>query len=328
MSDNKKREIGVVVGRFQIPELHAGHIGVLDEVAETHNKVIVFLGICPGLGDKRNPLDYDLRKKMIQEKYPEIIVLPISDQEFDKPWSALLDKKIREVCPVGDVTLYGSRDSFMLRYHGVFPTVELEQKIYISGTQVRAEAALRANGSVDFRRGVIYGSFNRYPTAYGTTDMAVINYKTHEVLMGRKYEGAKLRFPGGFLQPGETHEQGARREFNEETGGNVEVSKSLTYIGSFAIDDWRYRSRQDKITTVFFTGVYLWGPIEATDDLYEVEWVKIDKLREAGLTNHFCAEHVPLCNALVEHIDKNMPKERIRQSPKKVKTTSKKEVKA
>jgi bifunctional NMN adenylyltransferase/nudix hydrolase len=287
-------EIGVVVGRFQIPELHEGHIQVLDEVHSKHNKVIVFLGITPVLGTKRNPLDFDSRKKMLQESYPEAIVLPISDQPCDKEWSKNLDAKIREVCPTGKVVLYGSRDCFMTHYFGVFPTVELEQKVYVSGSQIRNEAALKANGSIDFRRGVIYSAFNRYPTAFGTVDVAVINPKTNEVLMGRKDREANWRFPGGFVNPGESHEEAALRELREETGGNVEVSKDLGYVGSFAVDDWRYRSEADKITTVFYVTTYLFGPIAASDDLAEVAWMKIDK----GIP--VVSEHSPLLKKLVE----------------------------
>ncbi len=297
MSSRKVGEIGVVVGRFQIPELHEGHLQFLDEVHSMHNKVIVFLGITKVLGSKRNPLDFDSRRKMIQESYPDAIVLPISDQRCDHKWSKELDRKIREVCPAGDVVLYGNRDCFMTHYYGVFQTVELEQKVFVSGTQVRREAALKANGSIDFRRGAIYASFNRYPIAYGTTDIAVINYKTGEVLLGRKGPESKLRFPGGFLNPGETHNAGALRELKEETGGDMEVDKNLSFVGSFVVDDWRYRNEDDKITTILFATEYLWGPIRATDDLDAVAWVKLDTL---NVEEQIMEEHWPLAEALLK----------------------------
>jgi len=296
----KHGEIGVVIGRFQIPELHEGHIQVLDEVHSKHNKVIIFLGITPVLGTKRNPLDFDSRKKMVQETYPDAIVLPISDKPSDKDWSKNLDRKIREVCPTGKVVLYGSRDSFMKAYWGSFPTVELEQKVYVSGSQIRREAALKANGSIDFRRGVIYSAFNRYPTAFGTVDVAVVNPKTNEVLMGRKANQPGLRFPGGFLNPGESHEDAAHRELREETGGNLNVGPKLDYVGSFAVDDWRYRSEDDKITTVLYQACYLWGPIKASDDLDEVVWVKMEKLVGSG-QSWVVPEHWKLLDALLAH---------------------------
>ena len=308
MRDSKIGEIGVVVGRFQIPELHEGHVGILDEVHDKHNKVIVFLGVTPVLGSKRNPLDFDSRKKMLQENYPDAIVLPISDQRSDKKWSKELDRKIREVCPTGEVILYGSRDCFMTHYFGTFPTVELEQKVYVSGSQIRREANLKANGSIDFRRGVIYGAFNRYPTAYSTVDVAVINHKRGEVLLGRKLGENGLRFPGGFVNPGENHEEAARRELAEETGGDVNINTKLKYIGSYVVEDWRYRFEDDKITTVFYATEYLWGSIKASDDLNEVAWVKIDDLRPEAGPFAVVPEHQMLVAGLIEFYDDELAK--------------------
>ena len=62
-------DIGVIIGRFQIHELHEEHIKLIDHVLHNHNKVILFLGTTDAVGTRRNPLDFITRKLMIEEVY-------------------------------------------------------------------------------------------------------------------------------------------------------------------------------------------------------------------------------------------------------------------
>ena len=68
MEDLRKNEVGVIIGRFQLPALHEGHISVLDYVTEHHSNVVVFLGVPRIQNTKRNPLDFSTRRKLIQER--------------------------------------------------------------------------------------------------------------------------------------------------------------------------------------------------------------------------------------------------------------------
>ena len=165
----------------------------------------------------------------------------------------------------------------MLHYHGIHETCELEQTSFVSGTQIRAAAALAANNSVDFRRGIVYGSYNQYDKVESTGDIVVYDVEKKRVLVGRKPAEDGYRLPGGFIQPGETHDAGARRELREEAG-SFEVD-TLEYVGSYVIDDWRYRNEANKITTILYLAPYLFGPIEAGDDLSEVKWVTLQQLQ-------------------------------------------------
>ena len=38
-----KTDVGVIVGRFQVHELHEGHRGLIDTVRDKHDKLIMFL---------------------------------------------------------------------------------------------------------------------------------------------------------------------------------------------------------------------------------------------------------------------------------------------
>ncbi len=157
MTLNESTDVGVLIGRFQVPELHAAHKELIDKVGSWHKKVLVVLGCTPSLGTRRNPLDFQARKLMINHHYPDLPVIPLMDHPDDGEWSRELDRRIREVYPVGSVTLYGGRDSFIPYYHGQFPCQEIEPSAYMSasGTVERKNASLEIRGSQDWRAGVV-----------------------------------------------------------------------------------------------------------------------------------------------------------------------------
>jgi len=267
-----KADVGVIVGRFQVDELHDGHISLIKQIVNNHRKVIVFLGLSPCKCTVRNPLDFESRKKMFLEKFPDVIVLYIMDQYSDIAWSDNLDNQIKNIIgPKQSVVLYGSRDSFIKYYSGKFDTEELEQTIFTSGTEIRKKISNLVAGSPDFRKGVIWAVNNQYPKCFPTVDVAIIGRKgnTLSVMLGKRKGEPKYRFIGGFVNPGETLESAAIRESKEETGL---VLKDLRYLKSFVIDDWRYRGEADKITSSLFTGEYNGGTPEANDDIDELRW--------------------------------------------------------
>ncbi len=57
-------EIGVVVGRFQVPELHPAHRDFIKEVESRHSRLIIFVGVHPFPSAKDNPLDFHTRAAM------------------------------------------------------------------------------------------------------------------------------------------------------------------------------------------------------------------------------------------------------------------------
>ena len=53
--DIKTTQHGVIIGRFQTPELHSEHIKLIQYVLDRHEKVILFLGVSPTLANKKHP---------------------------------------------------------------------------------------------------------------------------------------------------------------------------------------------------------------------------------------------------------------------------------
>lgn len=301
----EKYDVGVLVGRFQVPELHEGHTELLDHVCANHGKVIVVLGVTPLHNTLQNPLDVGARKQMLLTAFPNIDVLYITDRPDDGDWSRALDKLVGEnVTPAQSVVLYGSRDSFMPHYVGKLPVIEMEASRFLSGTAIRKQIAASATrNSPDFRAGVVWAASARYPTSYATVDVAILNEERTKVLLARKPGERKLRFVGGFADPRSTsYEADAKREVREETG--LEVSDP-EYIGSTLIDDWRYRSEQDKIKTMFFVAIRIYGAPKPMDDIEELHWKPVALGSERLQYKYLVPEHRDLLGMLYTYLGRN-----------------------
>jgi bifunctional NMN adenylyltransferase/nudix hydrolase len=233
-------KIGVIIGRFQIDELHEGHRALIDYVIEKNDTLILFVGLSPLMCTFNNPLDFKSREKMLKEAYPDAIIMYIKDEVSDKSWSNKLDKMLKEsVNPDDETCLYGSRDSFIRHYHGEYKTKELEQTVFTSGTSIRKEIATSVVNSADFRKGIIWATMHQYTGPATTVDVAILNDDETKVLLGRKEKESHFRFIGGFAESGESFEQTAHREALEETSLAL---MDLRYIKSIPVDDWRYKN--------------------------------------------------------------------------------------
>ena len=155
----KEFNVGVIVGRFQVPELHRMHHDLIQSVIDRHEKVYLFLGI-PKNNELTisNPLPFDARQEMITTVFPNVKVLFIKDRDSNEEWvrncKFIIDK----------ITVYGSRDSFLETYHqngGKYPSSELVSTERISGTECRHDVARKTINSVDFRKGIIYALMNK-----------------------------------------------------------------------------------------------------------------------------------------------------------------------
>jgi bifunctional NMN adenylyltransferase/nudix hydrolase len=297
----KKYDVGVIIGRFQIHELHREHRNMIDEVISRHKKVIVFLGCSPALSTKRNPLDFTTRKVMMEEAYGNKIsaILPLHDMKHDDRWSKQVDEKIREVFPLGSVVLYGSKDSFIPYYSGKFDTCELEPENYISATQIRDEISNEILKSRDFRAGVIYSTYNTFPYVHPTVDIAILNEDYTKILLGRKKHEDHFRFIGGFVDvTDESYEDAAKREISEETTG-LEVG-DLKYLCSQKVDDWRYKKEESRaIITHFYAAKKIFGVEKPNDDIFELKWFDVNELPNFKIVS----EHKKMLDTLYNYIN-------------------------
>lgn len=268
-------EVGVIVARFQSPFLHEGHIDILTQVLLNHPRVIIYLGLSPVKCSKNNPLDFAARKAMIENEFKQIEVHYIEDVGNNELWSKNLDRHIQKIIGPGQkVVLYGSRDSFIAAYSGKFPTIELVPNKFISAREIRKNIGIKAKSTQEFREGVIWAVENQYPAVHPTVDFAIVNFDKREVLLARKPNEELLRFPGGFADTNSpSYEADVLREAKEET--RLEFTEQPFYIGSTLVDDWRYRSEQNKIKTLMFVVIYEGGVPQADDDIADVRWVNL-----------------------------------------------------
>lgn len=307
--------VGVIVARYQVDELHYAHRKIIEQVLAENTRMIIFLGTSIVLGSNKNPLDYRTRELMLQNdpictnNHERIVIAALPDQHSDEVWSDELDRRIKEIDHIGKVTLYGGRDSFLSHYLGRFATKELEPIGDISGTEIRKSIASCPIDSVDFRRGVIYAKHNMHPGVHPTIDLAIVN--NNYVLLGKKHGETAWRLIGGFVDPtDENFEAAARREGKEESGGKYDNNGVLQggvdivdveYLGSFKINDWRYRSERNKIITTFFMAKYAGGTPTASDDLEELAWVSLAQIKEGK--EPINPGHKMLINVLIENLN-------------------------
>lgn len=139
-------KIGVIVGRFQVPQLHVGHLHLINTACSEFDKVIVFVGVTK---DKKlsshDPLPYEARKLMLQEYKSDLIVYPIQDIGNWEKWVEKLDELIDCVCKVEyledpEIFILGSRDSMVTGYEkssGKYKTKYISSVGDYSGTQIR-----------------------------------------------------------------------------------------------------------------------------------------------------------------------------------------------
>ncbi len=118
---------------------------------------------------------------------------------------------------------------------------------------------------------------------FPTIDVAIWNESRTELLMARKEHEVKYRFIGGFAEKSGCYEDDVRREVEEEA--HIEIG-DIQYVGSCAVDDWRYRGEVDGIKTIFFESTYIHGRPTPDDDIVELQWIKTNELESKIINTH------------------------------------------
>lgn len=282
----KRTPIGVVVGRFQVAALHKGHKHLLTYADTRNEHLLVVLGT-PEFPTPRNPLSFEMRKHMIEEAYPEAIVVELRDTPKDAVWSTQLDSIIRRKFPNADATLYGSRDSFLSVYCGTNRTELVPELVGYSGTVERAKYTPSKTTTAAFRAGVVHGFTSRLKMTRPMVDIAILKRREGLILLGGKPTDPKglWRFPGGLVDPTDPSlEFAAKRESYEEVR-NIEID-DVTYIGSTSVNDSRYRGTGEYAITALCIATYIFGRAEAGDDLSRVEWFPVSQLPKVLIPEH------------------------------------------
>lgn len=276
--------IGVVVGRFQIDRLHTGHDWLLKHILERCDVLCVVLGCTDVKGSKRNPMEFVTRKQMLETwrrectYRPEIplVVLPQHDQKSDVVWSKNLDKLLLQTFPGCGICLYGGRDSFLPHYKGNLSTTQVAVEVQASATDRRQIIGAQSIDNADFRRGIIYSTYNQWPRVFQVVDVAL--HRGDKLFLGQRHaDEGKLRFFGGFVDQDDADlETAAARELGEEARVSAQ---NLRYLGSYQVSDYRYKTHDDGVVmTAFFASECPSGQVpDAGDDIDEVVEVKWSK---------------------------------------------------
>jgi bifunctional NMN adenylyltransferase/nudix hydrolase len=296
-----KTTVGVIIGRFQVPELTPAHRAAIKAVEKDGNDLTtILLGISPNDGrSAENPLTYVQRRN----HFPATVdVFPLPNKPTNAEWSIQVDTLLASVYPPDryTVTLYGGRKSFREAYEGNYPTKDVKIDIPVSGTETRA--SIKEAETPAFLLGQIYALQTQYAHVYPTVDTIVWRVRPDlgdggqivvardiQVLLIQRADNDEWGFIGGFVDPSDaSFAAAARREVFEEVG--ITAESGVRCVGSARVADWRYRGTRDTIMTTLFTLQYAFGTVTPNpDEVQDYQWVPF-----GDVAKHLSATHSPL----------------------------------
>lgn len=281
----QRMSAAIIINHFYVLDMDKSS---LETILLNHQKSAFFVEVSPTLVTKKNPLDFETRKAMLEHDFPGIQVIGINDIRDKQKWSAKIDQKISELFPGEEIIIYGEKGK-PCYYEGIH---KYEEVFEFNNLNLDL---ITYSPETGFRAGMMYAVKRQYPKVNPTVDIAIV--KENKILLGRKPHENRFRFIGGFVDPSDkSFEDAAVREAKEETGISV---NNLRYIGTFAVDDWRYRDEIDKIITTFFTAECVDnGTAKASDDITELCWIDATALNE----DLFVPEHLPLLMKLKDFL--------------------------
>ena len=116
--DTAKRNLGVIIARFQAPELTAAHQHLVAHAAARSVRVAVLLGVTRAVS-KRDPLEFILREWMVEdfwaERYPgragDLFIIPDHHCPTDNQWARRIHEHVDALPgPHGTITVFCGRD--------------------------------------------------------------------------------------------------------------------------------------------------------------------------------------------------------------------------
>lgn len=292
--------IGVLFAPFQIPSLRFGkqdHTSYIEQILTEHNQCVIALPVKRVAPTKNNPLPYETRVRMILERFPNVICVPVPDTKYPvnkiaalknavaSAFSDLRGQALTFYIPMEWDDIYKAKDNFKnFKLHTLL-SAERGIRTHVTTKPFTVFTATTPEEGV--RIGMIAAMNQQFPITWGTIDMAILRTVASRrfVLLGKKPGENGWRFPGGFKDRTDPdYETAVYREGGEEVLQDGSVPKDNfsypAYIGSREIKDWRYADEIDGITTMFFALDFVGDEnvLKANDDLAEVQWFAVNQL--------------------------------------------------
>lgn len=306
-------KMNMFVGRFQtnvISEEYYNHVMEVSKNVDTLH-FIVCLSALPC--SKNNPLDFNARELMINEAFGHngkiVNITYVKDTALNDVWSEEFDKQVSIYAKHYELkNIYGKQTSFINNYNGKYLKYVIPFDIESSYNAI----SKTTNKNKDFRDGAIWACNTRYTCLYQAVDIAVFNDK-NQLLLARKPKEVKFRFVGGFVDPDSNFEssnlleRNAARELHEEAS-LLYPPEDFKYIGSFMINDWRYKNEIDKVMSSLFIVKFNGGIPIPNDDICELKWVDIEMLSDPNnckmVEQNIMSGHIPLLKTVISFLKK------------------------
>lgn len=241
-------KLGILIGRFQVPEMHEGHRFLVREIQSQCDKVLILFGSANRTRSVKNPFTYRERAEATKRLFPEVICAPLNDYPYnDSQWmadvAATIDHVVDILCKENDICpvpiLYGHHKdgNDYLKWFPQFEYVNINSEIDISGTEVRNSHKHLLPESVQIDMEYFAKEkdmFKNYPFPEALNincGDAVLECSGHILLIkrGRSPGMGNWALPGGHKNTNETFLQCALRELVEET--NIRIPERVL-IGS------------------------------------------------------------------------------------------------
>lgn len=310
--------LGVVIGRFQVDSLTSGHRALLKYVSDRHDRILVLIGERWAPASSKHPLSYMERAHMVREYFDHYdirlssntAITSVVDQRSDIIWSKNVDQLISaKLSLIGKdriplAVIYGGKNSFIDRYHGVFETVTIPYTHSDSGTKLRRFLIDDWNINQQQRLGKMKTIINMPHKDILMVDAAVLCRDATgllQLLLGRKHGEDGWRLPGGHVDQWETMEAAASREVAEETCVVTRNNDWVTVASNLVVDDWRIADSPDiTYRTTLMEAFVIHQEAFGSDDLAEARWFPLLSLPS------IVEEHLPLIKLINEATHERM----------------------
>lgn len=295
------KKLGVLIGRFQVPEMHEGHRFIVRQMLEQCDQVLVLFGSANRTRSVKNPFTYRERQQATLKLFPGILTAPLNDYLYnDSQWMADVAATIED-CREGlcheyetgnvEVVLYGHHKdgNDYLKWFPQYQYVNINSDIDISGTEVRNSVMHMLPESVQADAQYFAkerDTFKNYPYP-GSLNIccgdAVVECLGHILLIKRKFTpgAGNWALPGGHKNTNETFLQCALRELQEETNLRIPEPVLLGSIKSTRLFDSPKRSSGIPKLTLAVHLVVKPNPdgslprANGSDDAAETSWVPV-----------------------------------------------------